>query len=71
MTQISIVGPLCSSLTDCGLGVVARNIMELDTVVVEVVEYGQAELVTFAVVWLPTVGAEKKTATHLWCILML
>jgi len=47
----------CSSFTDGWLGVVAGDVVEPDTVVVEVVEDGQAELITLAVVRLGTAKA--------------
>ncbi len=47
----------CSSFTDGWLGMVAGNVVEPDAVVVEVVEDGQAELVTLAVVRLGTAKA--------------
>ena len=43
-----IHGQLC--LADGRLGVVAADVVELDPVVVEVVEDGQAEFVSFAIV---------------------
>ena len=47
---------LGSALADGGLGVVAGYVVELDAVVVEVVEDGQAELVALAVVGLGAAG---------------
>jgi len=46
----------CLGLTDDRFPVMARDVVELDTVVVEVVEDGQAPLVALAVVRLGTVS---------------
>ena len=38
---------------------VTGNVVHSDSVVVEVVQNGDAELVAFAIVWLGTVGSKK------------
>ena len=48
----------CSALADDGLGVVAGDIVELDSVIVEVVEDSEAGLITFSVVRLSSASSE-------------
>jgi len=49
----------CSALADDGLGVVAGDIVELDSVIVEVVEDSQARLITFSVVRLSSASSSS------------
>ena len=53
-----------NSLTDCWLHVVAADIVEPNAVVVEVVEDGQAELISLTVVRLGQSMTEKKSNCH-------
>ena len=54
------------SLANGWLDVVAADVVELDSVVVEVVEDGQAEFVALAVVGLRNTAAEKEFFSTLW-----
>ena len=54
------------SLANGWLDVVAADVVELDSVVVEVVEDGQAEFVALAVVGLRNTAAEKEFFSALW-----
>jgi hypothetical protein len=53
MINTSIINKIFKlSFANGGLGVMAGNVVELDTVIVEVVENSQAKLITFTVIGL-------------------
>lgn len=52
------------TLADDGLGVVARDVVEHDAIVVEVVQDRDAELVAFAVIRLGSVGSGTKSTDN-------
>ena len=56
---LGILVVLFLGFTDNGLGVVARDIVEHDSVIVEIVEDSNAELVSLSVVGLGAVGTEE------------
>ena len=49
----------CSALADDGLAVVAGNVVEPDSVSVEVVEDSNTELIPLSVVWLRSTSSER------------